>query len=119
MNDHERIASVLAQAWEQKDFELLRSSLEDELEWREGPYSTPLKTPDEVIRTWVKDLEPQNNIKVTVDGIAADGNEVYYHFRASWDDSKRGKVEIDGVFCVTISDAGKITKFDQWYEIKA
>ncbi len=115
MSDYSKIASILETAWQNKNFNLLRSILADDLEWYEGSFGKPLTTANDVIAQWENDLSNQNNLKVEVqllDGIDQKG---YYHSKASWIDNLNKKHDIDGIFKVNFNKGGKIVYFNQWW----
>jgi hypothetical protein len=118
LEKHKKVTQVLTDVWERKDFELLQYYLAEDIEWRESPYKDPIISPRDVVQQWRKDLATQNNIKVSTDILATDGDKGCYHFVASWDDASRGAIEIDGILLVVLDEQGKIQTFNQWYTLK-
>lgn len=118
MENHQKIALVLAKVWEMKDLDLLWQNLAENVEWYEGPYAEALKSKDAVVKQWEKDLAGQNDIMVKVELFAVEDQKGSYHFRASWVDVKRGTMELDGIFLVRLNSKGKIEYFNQWYALK-
>lgn len=118
MENHQKIAKILADIWEKKDLDLLRQNLADNIEWYEGPYAKALKSKDAVVNQWVKDLTGQEDIKVKIELFAAENQKGSYHFQASFSDAKRGTIELDGIFFVRLNNDGKIEYFNQWYQAK-
>jgi len=118
MNAHQKIAQTLAEVWQNKNFDLLKESLADNTKWYEGPYKEPLKNRDAIIDQWRNDLAPQSDIKVETNVLAVKGTTGCYHFVATWSDSQRGKLKIDGIFLVELDNSGKIKSFNQWYALK-
>jgi hypothetical protein len=118
LENHKKIAQVLSEVWEKKEYGLLQEYLAEDIEWREGPYKDPIISRRDVVRLWRNDLATQNNIKVSTDILATDGNKGCYHFAASWVDVDRGGIEIDGIFLVVLDELGKVQNFNQWYTLK-
>lgn len=118
MEAHQKIAKVISKVWEQKNFELLRQNLSEQVEWLEGSYSQPLTDADAVLGQWQSDLLTQSEIKAPVSVMGTNGAEGYYHCRASWLEAGKGKRELDGVFVVRLDGHGKINYFNSWWTTK-
>jgi len=114
---HQKIAKVIVNSWQNKDYSLLRENLADSLSWYENPFDTPLKTADAVLERWQRDLVAQSNIEVDVEILATDAGQGIYRFRASWTEGEETQ-ELDGIFLVRLNTEGKVKYFCQWWTAK-
>jgi len=117
MEAHQKIAKALVNSWQNKDYNLLRDNLADNLKWYENPFDTPLKTADAVLEQWKRDLAAQSNIEVDVEILAADAGQGIHRFRVSWTEGEKTQ-ELDGIFLVRLDARGKIKYFCQWWSAK-
>ena len=119
MKTHQKIAKLISEVWENKDFDLLEANLSDNVQWYEGSYSDPLHTHRAVIGQWKKDLSTQKDINSPVEVIMANGQEGFYHCRASWIEDAQGQRELDGIFHIRLDSDGKIEYFNSWWTEKS
>lgn len=118
MEVHQRIAEIISETWETKNYGLLRDSLSDSVVWLEGTFERPLRGPDAVIKQWKSDLSVQNDIHVNTRVLGLNGSEGYYQCRASWNDTKKGPRELDGILLVRINRDGLIEYLNSWWTEK-
>ncbi|HSX46958.1 MAG TPA: DUF4440 domain-containing protein [Patescibacteria group bacterium] len=116
---HQRVCTALQNAWQNKDFELLKTALAPNLQWYEGSYEAALTTADAVVAQWQKDLATQSNIKVEVVLLDFVEGHGYYHCRANWQRSDSTLRESDGIFVAYLNETGQITYFNQWWTGKS
>jgi hypothetical protein len=117
--DHQHIAAVLQQAWQQKEYPLLESVLANGvLEWYEDPFEEALTSRETVVQRWEHDVAKQSQLHVTVQVLDAVAERGYYSSQASWVDETGKSRIIDGVFVVRLDDSGRIAYFNQWWSAK-
>jgi len=119
MEVHQKIAKTLQTAWQNKDFELLRSCLaDDSLRWLESSFEPEINDPEKVVARWQKDLYEQSDLAVSVKLLDFVDERGYFECRASWQTPSGNNKEIDGIFAVHLNDEGKIIYFNQWWTTK-
>lgn len=118
MEAHQKVAAVISEVWETKNYDLLRDSLSDSVVWQEGTFEEPLSGSSAVIKQWKSDLSVQNNIHVNTKVLGINGNEGYYQCRASWNDKNKGPRELDGILLVRINQDGLIEYLNSWWTEK-
>ena len=112
---HKRAGQAICDAWVNKDYGLLRGWLADPLEWHEGSYDEPIVSASDVVARWESDVAKQTNVRVSVELLDVMGSHSYHHCVASWLDSERGDVSLDGIFMIGLNEQGKICLFRQWW----
>lgn len=112
---HSQISTILKDAWQDKNLELLRSHLASKLEWYESSIENPLSSPDAVISQWEKDLKEQTDLRIEVELLDWIENRAYYHCEASWKDKSDQDHELDGLFVTKLNTEGRIIYFNQWW----
>lgn len=101
--------------WEQKTPENITQLCAEHFFWYETPFDTPLTTNKELLSEW-KNILTQKDIKVFCEVISITEVVGVAHWHATFTSlPSRKKIELDGIFQVTLNSEGRCREFRQWY----
>lgn len=108
----------LKKVWEEKNPEGAIELCADEFLWHETSFNQPLTTKEQLLNEW-KSILDQENIQVSYDVLSVAENIGIAHWSAKFIRlTSKEKVELDGIFMVSLNEKGLCIEFRQWYNIR-
>lgn len=115
---HIVVGDAICAAWEDKNYELLKDVLANDLEWFEGAFESPQRTADEVVGRWREDVEGQSDITAHIVGVDVVGNVSYQRCEARYRLGSETK-NLVGIFRIQLNADDRIIRFEQWWDIQS
>ena len=110
---------LLGNAWVDKDPKAAANLCADKFTYFEDPFEAPLTTKEEIIRVWKDVPKTQKNISYKYDIISVNKDVGVAHWEAKYTSKTSGKkVNLNGIFVVSLNNSGKCVKFQQWWNTK-
>lgn len=105
----------LKKIWETKNPDAVIDICADKFFWYETPFDKPLTKREQLLKEWQSVLQ-QDDIHITYDILSINENIGIVNWHAAFTRlPSKEKVELDGIFQVSLNDQGKCTEFRQWY----
>lgn len=109
---------ALGTIWKKRQPEKIVDICAEKFVWHETPFSKPITDSSILIKEW-KAVSKQKDISFSYELITTTDNIGVAHWNAKFTRTPSMiKVEIDGIFKITLDANGKCTEFRQWYNYR-
>lgn len=106
------------QAWEARDADRAAELFTPDAKYHEMPFDAPKDGRAGIREYWSTVTADQRNIDFTYDVVAVEGNRGVAHWHAAFETSAGAKIELDGVFVLTLGADGLCRELREWWHIK-
>lgn len=110
----------LGDAWIARDPDAAANLCSEDVTYYEDPFMPPLRGRAAVKEVWLEVPKAQKDIKFKFETITVTDNVGVGRWWASFTRlPSEKKAELDGIYVVTLDEAGLCTEFHQWWNSKA
>jgi ketosteroid isomerase-like protein len=103
-------------AWENRDGAAAAALFADDARYHWGAFDPPLEGRTAIEARWNQAVADERDITFTYRIAAVDGSVGVNYWNTVYTNVDTGvRMEYDGVFVVTLNDAGLCTRFEEWW----
>ena len=107
------------EGWKNRDVERVMATIAEDCAYYETVFDEPCRDIDAIRRLWEVVPENQKDIEYSYEILAENEENGSIHFRLTRTVLPAGnRVEMDGIFQVSLDEAGRCTYFKQWRSVR-